>query len=111
MLRTFVSCRPARPRDKILPDGDEHMDPNLPVFGRVPEILHVELVGEGASVMFETSRDFISLFRSEEFGRRRVVVHNPKCKNRYTSTYQPATGRSECAIVLPMMKVTMPSRI
>lgn len=44
-----------------VPDGNEHMDPDLPVFNGVPEVLHIKFIGKRASIVLETTSDFFSL--------------------------------------------------
>ena len=65
----------------ILPDGDEHVNPDLPVLDGIPNVLHGVLVGKGAPVMLEASRNLMSLLGGEKFGGIGVVIHDPECKN------------------------------
>lgn len=52
------------------------MHPNLPVLHGVPEEAHVEFVGEGAAVVYQTAGDLFALVFGEEGGRRGVVLHD-----------------------------------
>lgn len=61
-----------------LPDGDEHVHPNLPIFDGVPEVSHIEFVRQPGSVVDKSSRDFISLVLSEKLRRRWVIAHDEK---------------------------------
>lgn len=57
-------------------DGDDHVDPDLPVLHGVLEELHVELVGENGAILLKTAEDFLSLTVGEELGSVGVVVHD-----------------------------------
>lgn len=70
----------------ILPNGNEHVNPDLPVLHSVPEVLHGKFVGEGASVVLKTTCDFLSLLRREELCGRRVIIHNDKGNSSYSGS-------------------------
>jgi len=57
-------------------DGDEHVAVDLPVLERLPEVLHVELIGERRTVALEAGLDLLALLRSQELGGSRVVLHD-----------------------------------
>lgn len=61
-----------------LPNGDEHVNPDFPIFDRTPEVSHIKFVSQAGPVVDEAARDFISLVFSQEFGCRRVITHNEK---------------------------------
>jgi hypothetical protein len=42
-------------------DGDEHVDPDLPVLERIPEVLQVKLVGERRPVALQPGLDLEAL--------------------------------------------------
>lgn len=56
-------------------NGDEHMDPDLPVLEGSLEVLDVELIGKGRTIELETVGDLLTLRRLEKLGGLRVVVH------------------------------------
>ena len=62
-----------------LTDGDHHVDVDLPVLDSLEEVLHVELVGEGAAVSLEPARDFGTLFLGQEGSGFGVVVNDEEC--------------------------------
>lgn len=57
-------------------DGDDHVDPDLPILHGVLEELHVELIRENGAILLEAADDFLLLTLSEELGGIRVVVHD-----------------------------------
>ena len=52
------------------------MNPNLPVFDSLPEILHVEFFCQVCPVMHQPPGDLFALTLGQEFCGRRVVTHN-----------------------------------
>jgi hypothetical protein len=57
-----------------LPNGDEHLHPNLPVSNSVPEKLRREFVCQGAGVLIESTPYLLSLFQSKKCRRFRIVM-------------------------------------
>ena len=57
-------------------DGDEHVNPDLPVGEGSLEELHVELIREDGSILLKSADDFLLLTSREELGGIGVVVHD-----------------------------------
>lgn len=57
-------------------DGDDHVDPDLPVLEGITEELPLELIRENGSVLFEAADDLLALSVAEELGSVGVVVHD-----------------------------------
>ena len=68
-------------RIHALPNSDEHVDPDLPVFDSLPEVLHAKLVGERAAVIFQATTDFPLLILVEELGSGWVIIEVEESDN------------------------------
>lgn len=54
----------------------EHVYIDLPILDSIPEILHVELVSQPATILFKTAGDFSLLLACEKLGRGRIIIHD-----------------------------------
>lgn len=62
-----------------VPNGDEHVNPDLPVLDGAPEVLNTKLIGKRASVFFQATRNLLLLGLGQKLGSRRVIVHVKEC--------------------------------
>jgi len=62
-------------------DRNEHMDPNLPILQRLPDIFDMVLVCEVVPIFNKTTAYFHALLFSKEFCSLRVVVNLEVCPN------------------------------
>jgi hypothetical protein len=62
-------------------EGDEHVHPDLPVFERLPHVLHVELVSQVRAVLLQAADDLDALVGLEELGGVGVILHDPECRD------------------------------
>lgn len=66
-------------------EGDEHVNPDLPVLERVLDELALELVRQDRGIFFETSDDLPLLLVGKELGSAGVVVESPEGVHSCTS--------------------------
>lgn len=66
-------------------DGDEHVDPDLPILECMEHVLGVVLIRERRAILRQAVRDLDLLFRCQELRSRWVVVHDEKCNHGYLS--------------------------
>jgi hypothetical protein len=57
-------------------DGDEHVNPDLPVFESILGELDVEGIREDGTIFFKAANDLLALRVVEELGSVGVIVHN-----------------------------------
>lgn len=95
-------------------NGDEHVDPNLPILKGVPKELHIKFISEGAPIQLQASRDFALLIVVQELRRFGVIMHDEEgtdsCFYFVSTTLRGVRFKSWWENV-PMPKVRIPSRM
>lgn len=66
-------------------DGDEHVDPDLPILECVEHILGVVLIRERRAILRQAVRDLDLLFCCQELRSRWVVLHDKEGNNSCSS--------------------------
>ena len=66
-------------------DGDEHVDPDLPILECVEHILGVVLIRERRAILRQAVRDLDLFFCCQELRSRWVVVHAEEGNHSYSS--------------------------
>ena len=66
-----------RVKGSVDADGDEHVNPNLPVLESVPHELALELIRQDRAIIFKSAQNLLLLNRCKELGSVGVVVHCP----------------------------------
>lgn len=62
-------------------NGDNTVDPDLPVLDGIPEVLEVKLIGKGAAILLKAADNLVLLLRGKEISGIRIIVHDPESSN------------------------------
>lgn len=72
MVKVKINIRWQKERDGIKrgvdADGDEHVNPDLPIHQSVLDVFEIELISQCVSISLESSLDFGALLLTQELG-------------------------------------------